>query len=339
MLLGVRTYGGGTAPATILIDNDQVYRIDSKFGYSSWHPSGKLVTYSINNLPMFFHTRSTRNEIRDTIDLDSAMAYYLIDAKVIKTSPKLSKKERLENWPAWSSDGKYLYFCSAPMLWPKGRGLHDFPPKEYKQVRYDLVRISYDIKNDIWGEQETVLSTQDAGGLSIAMPHISPDGRWLLFCMLDYGFFPSWQKDSDLYMIDLKKAEQTGKYEYRRLEINSDQSEAWQSWSTNSRWLVFSSKRSFGKFTKLYYSYVDTSGKVYKPILLPQKDPVFYNWCLTTYTNPEFVIAPIKHVKGELAKAYRGTDMIKVDMPITMATIKAGSTSEQVPPWGQQQIE
>ena len=335
MLLGVRQHGVDTAPATLLIDDGKVYKIGSKFGYSSWHPSGRLAVYSINKLPMFFHVRSTRDEIRDTIELDSALAYYLVDAGVIKTSPQLSKKERLENWPAWSGDGRHLYFCSAPVLWSSG-DMQEFPPKEYNQVKYDLVRISYDIDHDKWGEVETVLSAQDTG-LSIAMPHISPDGRWLLFCMCDYSFFPAWQTSSDLYMIDLKKTKQTGKYEYRRLEINSGQSEAWQSWSSNSRWVAFCSKSEYGRFTKIYFSYVDTSGKVYKPVLLPQKDPEFYNRSLSTYNIPEFITGPVKHVKGELAQAYRGSDKIEVDLPITMATPKPGEPPGQQSPWGQRE--
>jgi len=337
MLLGVRRYYAGYAPATLLIDDGKVYKIGSKFGYSSWHPSGRLAVYSINKLPMHFHLHSARDEVRDTTDVSSALAYYLVDAGVIKTSPQFSKKERLETWPAWSGDGRYLYFCSAETWW-SGWDVQNFtsPSEKYDQIKYDLVRISYDLDNDKWGELETVLSAQDTG-LSIAMPHISPDGRWLLFCMCDYGYFSPWQKSSDLYMIDLKEAEQTGKYEYRRLEINSDQSEAWQSWSSNSRWIVFSSKRHYGVFTKLCITYVDTSGKVYKPVLLPQKDPEFYNSCLLTYNTPELTTWPVKNVKGELAQAYRGPDTIEVDLPITMATPKPGEPPGQQSPWGQRE--
>ena len=78
-----------------------------------------------------------------------------------------------------------------------------------KSVKYDLVRISYDIGQDKWGEPETVLSSKDTG-LSIAMPRVSPDGRWLLFCMCEYGYFPTWQQSSDLYIMDLKKAAGNG---------------------------------------------------------------------------------------------------------------------------------
>ncbi len=323
MLMGVRSYIQGAK--TLLIEGNVVSKIGAKFGYTAWHPSGKLAVYSINNLPMFFHT--ARNEVRDTFDLHSALAYFVVGSKIVKTSPKISKKEQLETWPVWSADGRYLYFCSAPITWPmEGK----FPPDGYKKLRYDLVRISYDLERDQWGEVETVLSAQDTG-LSIAMPRISPDGRWLIFCMCDYGYFPPWQQSSDLYIVDLKAAKETGRYEYRRLDINSDQSEAWHSWSSNSRWIVFSSKREYGVFTRCYFSYVDENGRVYKPLVLPQKDPAFYGYCLETFNTPEFVTGPIPAAGNKLRRIIRGSDEVSVEIPITMATPKA----EAAPRYGE----
>jgi dipeptidyl aminopeptidase/acylaminoacyl peptidase len=258
--------------------------------------------------------------------MDSILLYYLVDSKTVKTSPNISKKDRLETYPTWSPDGRYLYFSSAPMLWPDRNKV---PPERYDEVKYDLLRISYDLKSDKWGELETVLSTQDTG-LSILEPRISPDGRWLLFCMCNYGSFPIHHQDSDLYLMDLKAAQETGQYKYRRLEINSDQSESWHSWSSNSRWIAFSSRRRDGLFTRSYFSYVDEEGKVYKPILLPQKDPEFYDSCLQTYSVPELVTQPVQVTGEKLARIIRGSRKIPVDMPITMATPKAGVPPE---PW------
>jgi hypothetical protein len=191
------------------------------------------------------------------------------------------------------------------------------------------MRISYDIKSDQWGELETVLSAEDTG-FSILEPRISPDGRWLLFCMCDYGSFPVYHPSSDLYIMDLEAAQKTGQYKYRRLDINSEQSESWHCWSSNGRWLAFSSKRNFGTFTRTYISYIDEEGKVYKPIILPQKDPAFYDSCLLTYSVPELVAGPVKVTNNELGCAIRSRRQIEVALPITMATPKAGAPTE---PW------
>jgi hypothetical protein len=325
MLIGIRS--SKYSSSAMLAEDGMVKKIGSKFGYTSWHPSGRLAVYSINKTRQFF--QSNTNEVRDVIDLDSLLAYYLLDSKTVKTSPQLSKKDRLETYPTWSPDGQYLYFCSAPILWSDR---NKTPPDNYKKLKYDLVRISYDLKNDTWGKLETVLAAQDTG-LSILLPRISPDGRWLLFCMCNYGPFPVYQPSSDLYLMDLKSARQTGWYTYQRLQINSDQSESWHSWSSNSRWIAFSSKRDYGVFTKSYFSYVDQSGKVYKPLLMPQKDPAFYDSCLETYSVPELVIEPVR-VKGEkLGRAVRSSRKIPVDIPITMATPKAGQFPSHDEPW------
>jgi len=312
MLLGVRStkYGVGT----LLVENGVACEIGTKFGYTSWHPSGRMAVYAINNLPMFYH--AARSEVRDTVNIDSLLAYYLCDQQRVGVEPKLAQKDRLENWPAWSADGKYLYFCSAPKLWPSDA---PNPPKQYNQVKYDLLRIAYDIETDTWGNIETVLSAQQTGK-SVSMPRCSPDGRWLSFCLIDYGYFAGWKDESDLYVIDLQAARQTGQFTHRPLEINSDKSESWHTWSNNSRWLVFSSKRLHGVFTRPFISYVDATGKAYRPFVLPQKNPGFYGASLRTFNTPELVKTPPQPAGEALAKVFRDHRERPVSMPITMAT-------------------
>jgi hypothetical protein len=311
MLVGLRSPQYGIA--TLVVEGDSVHRIDKKFGYTSWHPSGRLAAFSVNNLPMFYHT--SRNEIRDTIDLDSLLAFYYSDTRSIVVVPQVARKERLENWPAWSGDGRYLYFCSAPKLWADNA---EYPPAQYDQVRYDLMRIAYDPNADQWGELETVLSAKDTGK-SIAMPRCSPDGRWLSFCMCGYGYFPSWQEDSDIYLLDLG-ASATTPLPYRRLECNSRKSESWQTWSSNSRWLVYSSKVQNGFFTRLFLSYIDAEGKAHRPIVLPQKDPAFYKSCLQTYNTAELVTEPPRVTGERLAGVFRRPSDIALGLPMTGPT-------------------
>ncbi|MHC4112651.1 MAG: TolB family protein [Planctomycetota bacterium] len=316
MLIGIRSSIYGSS--ALLVEDGTAKKIGTKFGYTSWHPSGRLATYSINNIRLFFH--SAKDEVRGVTDLDSLLAYYLLDSKTIKTSPQFSKKDRLETYPTWSPDGRYLYFCSAPILWSQ----RDTVPQEnYDQVKYDLVRISYDLERDEWGELETVLSAKDTH-LTILMPRISPDGRWLLFCMCDYGSFPVYHDSSDLYMIDLDAFEKTGHVKPLRLKINSDKSESWHSWSGNSRWIAFSSKKQSGVFTRCYISYVDQKGETYKPFLLPQKDPTYYDSCLWTYSVPELINKPVRVTGEKLGRLVRGSRKISVNLPITMATPKPG---------------
>jgi len=330
MIIGIRSTDYGSS--AILVDGDTVRKIGTKFGYTSWHPSGKIAVFSVNKVRQLFH--SAAGEVRDVLDFDSLMSYYVVESDLpdesgtVKTAPNLAKKDRLETYPAWSADGKYLYFCSAPLTWTDKTVV----PESYDQIKYDLVRISYDIESDRWGELETVLSAEDTG-LSILLPRISPDGRRLLFCMCDYGCFPVFRQSSDLYMMDLEQARTTGRYEYTRLDINSGQSESWHSWSSNSRWIVFSSKRDSGVFTRTYIAYVNEAGKVHKPIRLPQKDPAYYDSCLWTYSVPELVAEPVRATREKLGRVVRGSAEIPVKMPITMATPQAGRADGASEPW------
>ena len=158
------------------------------------------------------------------------------------------------------------------------------------------MRIPYDIDNDRWGDPEMLLSVAQTGG-SAAEPKVSPDNRYVLFCMSRYGNFPVYQRNSDLYIMDLE-TRQT-----RRLDINSDQADSWHCWSANGRWIVFSSKRLDGLFARPFFSYFDRDGQFFKPFVLPQEDPTFYDTYLKTYNVPELVLGPIEVKESALSQA------------------------------------
>ncbi|MBN1505275.1 MAG: PD40 domain-containing protein [Sedimentisphaerales bacterium] len=326
MLLGVRspTYGS----SAILVQNKDVRKIGTKFGYSSWHPGGTLVVFSVNRVRQLFH--SAANEVRDVVDFDSLIAYYRVDEKAARTASPLARKDWLETYPTWSPDGRYLYFCCAPVTWKDRNTI----PERFDQIRYSLVRVAYDVESDRWGDLETVLSAEQTGK-SILLPRISPDGRWLLFAMCDYGCFPVYRQSSDLYLMDLEAARRSGQYSYRRLSINSDASESWHSWSSNGRWIAFSSKRLSHVFTRTYLAYVDRDGTVHRPFLLPQKDPCFYDSCLWTFSVPELVAERIPVAAEAVGEAVRGVQQTSVEMPVTMAMPGAGASPIEDESWHQ----
>jgi hypothetical protein len=300
--------------STLLARSGSISKIGAKWGYTAWHPSGTLAVYSLNEVRQFFH--AGRLEVRDVVDIDSALVCYRAeDHRAICPAP-LADKERLETYPSWSPDGQYLYFCSAPVPW---KDRNQVPPEDYDKVRYDLRRVPYDVRTQQWGPAETVLSAEQTG-LSILLPRISPDGRFLLFCMCAYGCFPAYQPSSDLYLMDLATRK------YQRLAINSGYSESWHSWSSNSRWIAFSSKRQGGFFTRTYLSYVNTDGQAHKAFVLPQRDPDYYDSLVETYSVPELVTGPVRAGRTSLARAARADASGVIDIPITMATPKATKT-------------
>ena len=303
-------------------DRGEALRSEVTFGYTAWHPSGRMVVFSRQCPYQFFHTAAA--ETRDVIDLRSSLGYAFVaetpgqdkpaaasgkmphagaeseaplSSAQVKTVPGASGNERLETFPTWSPDGKYLYYSSAPLLWKAPK---KFPPERYAEVQYDLRRIRYDLATDRWGQPETVLAAQKTG-FSMLMPRISPDGRFLLCCMCRYGCFPAFQPSSDLYLVDLATRE------YRRLEANSDTSESWHCWSSNGRWIAFSSKRQAAPLTRCYLSYVDADGKSHKPFVVPQSDPEYYEGLAEMINVPELIKGPLPVRAESLVRAARSS--------------------------------
>jgi hypothetical protein len=278
---------------TVLV-NTQTEFNKSPAVYPAWHPSGKFIAFSVNKVKQFFHMTGGN---RDVYDLASDLILYNVDSNTVTTSPSIADPKRLETYPNWSPDGRQLYFCSAPVFDTSTV----FRNNTYKNIRYDLMRIGFDPQTGLFGKLETVLAASKTG-LSITHPRISPDGRFLLFCMSEYGNFPVYRSSSDLYLMDLQSDR------YRRLEINSDRADSYHCWSSSGRWFVFSSKREDGIHARPYFSYVDERGNVYKPFVLPQRDPAFYESFLSTYNVPELITDPIPQRPQELIKIARRTD-------------------------------
>ncbi|MBN1516395.1 PD40 domain-containing protein [Candidatus Sumerlaeota bacterium] len=245
-----------------------------KVNFAAWHPSGKLIAITDNKYTMMLHT--TAPEVRDVFDQACDLDLYRLDTEEVISNSQISRPDRMENFPEWSRDGRYLYFCSAPQL----------PPERYREVRCDLMRIGYDLESGAWGELETVLTADDAGG-SINQPRFSPDGRFLLFNVVEYSDFPVDKVNCDLHMLDIE----TGAH--RRLSISSERNDSWHSWSSNSRWIAFSSRRIDGRFSRPFFSYVDAIGEAHKPFVLPQKDPEYYDTLLWVLQVPELIKSPI----------------------------------------------
>jgi hypothetical protein len=279
----LHTRGSPTNNPMLLVVSNEAFRVDKTMGYMSWHPSGRLMAFSANKFSLFYHTHG---ETRDVFDAQSNLGIYRLDSNSIVLPPALSLPDKNETWPAWSADGKYLYYCSGPRL----------PKNEFHEVHYDLMRISYDIDQDRWGEPETLLSARESGG-SASEPKVSPDNRSVLFCLAKYGNFPIYQANSDLVMLDLQTRR------IRRLNINSDRADTWHCWSANGRWIVFSSKRLDGLFARPFFSYFDAGGEFCKPFVLPQEDPAYYESYLKTFNVPELILGPITVKESTLSQA------------------------------------
>ena len=288
-----------TYSCTLLIDGDRVEKLNTKTDqtlsplvYPSWHPSGKYVAFSVNKTKQAFHMND-RNRV-EVFDSASDVVVYDTQKHEIVTSPLLSSEGAFETFPTFSPDGNTLYFCSA-----KARTM----PKEYDQVRYDLCSVSFDPATRRFGTVVDTLYKASEIDKSVSFPRVSPDGKYLLYTLSGYGNFSIWHKDADLYMLDLS----TGAIDSLP-EVNSPDVESYHSWSGNSRWFVFSSRRDDGLFTRPYLVHVNERGQCGKPFLLPQASPDYYECSLFSFNVPEFIHTPVIISKERLVEASRKED-------------------------------
>ena len=251
--------------------NTQANLMGKPVTYGNLHPSEKYGVFSTNASVPEFHTLAA--EKLEVYDEASDLLILDFDNDRIIQSPLVSGNQNLETFPVFSAGGDRIYYCVAP-----AKPL----PDSIKQLKYSLCSIPFDPQTGQFGNSIDTLIYMDEDGKSISFPKPSPDGRFLLYCVSDYGAFPVWHKDTDLQMLDLHSGE------INDLQVvNSDYSDTCHSWSSNSRWFVFASKRDDGLYGKPYFCYVDTSGKVHKPFVLPQQDPYYYDYTLRSFNIPE----------------------------------------------------
>ena len=252
------------------------------FGFS---PTGRYITYSTQKIiPAFHSLASKRLEV-----YDAASNVFVADMQEhrVISSPLLSDSLKFETFPTFSPDGKYIYYCSADTV---------SLPQDIKNLQYSLVRIPFDESTGTIGTQVDTLFSER----SVCHPRLSPDGRFVLYTIADYGTFPIWHPEADLQMINL----QTGAIDSLSM-VNSEKSDTYHSWSSNSRWFVFASKRDDGLYGKPYFCYIDKDGKAHKPFCLPQEHPTFYDNNLKSFNAPELGKGKVPFDVDDVAKTMK----------------------------------
>ncbi len=268
----------GKEGGTVLNRNGKLRKLNTKgknsFApavYGAFHPSGQFAVFSQNTIIPEFHTY--RNERLEVYDTESDLVILDFDHNTVTSTSLVSGKETLETFPVFSADGKSIYYCAAPRL-PL--------PDSIRSLRYSLMRIGFDESRGTFGNKVDTVLAADSLRQSVSFPKVSPNGKYLLFCVSDYGTFPIWHKETDLRMLNLH----TGIVDSLKL-VNAYYSDTYHSWSSDSKWFVFASKRDNGVYGKPYFSHIDSNGVASKPFVLPQKDPAYYDYTLISFNIPE----------------------------------------------------
>ncbi len=239
--------------------------------YGELHPDGRFGVFSTNIILPSFHTLAgMRMEVYDTAS-DLTVADF--DNNVMINVPHVARGDKFETFPCFSADGKSVFYCVADSL---------SLPKEVMDVRYDLVRADFDPTSGRIGEQVDTVWSARAHNASACHPKASPDGRWLMFTVADYGTFPLFHPETTLWLADL----QTGQT-WPLDDIKGDKSDSYHSWSSDGRWFVFASKRGDGQYGKPYFCHLDADGRPTKPFVLPQRSAHFYTYNLKSFNIPD----------------------------------------------------
>lgn len=308
----VRESHGGT----VIVDGNKVVKRDMKrpntLGagvYPAWHPTLNLIAYSTNKTMQHFHTADQRKvEVQDS---RSDLILYDVDRDSVVSICNTPMK--LEVFPSWSPDGKYLYYCMAQigdsaslgyeqyqLLRHDDNAAKDYVRLNYRDIRYDIYRRSFDPESCSFSDAECVIKvSQDS--LSLTVPRISPDGRFLLSTVGPYGCFHIWHPEADLMLTDLGSGES-----HRLARANSDRAESFHNWSSNGRWIAFTSRRDDGNYTRLYLTHIDAEGNDTKAMMIPQENPMYEHFSTLSYNVPELTINPVTTTLEQIANVIEG---------------------------------
>lgn len=256
--------------------------------YPYWHPDGRYVAFSTNKTSQMFHLSGPKRI--EVYDSSSDVFVYDTETHTILMDTLIMKKYCAENTPAFSPDGRWLYFTTAR---------RQIYPTDYDKERYSLCRVSFDEKTGKIGEQVDTLISANTIGKSVTWPRPSYDGRYIMYTQADWGYFSIWHPEADLWLLDL----QTG--ETRPMdEVNSSRAESFHNWNVNSRWFLFTSRRDDGLYTRVYFSCIDDNGRATKPFMLPQHNPKeYYRKLLHSYNTPDFTSRRISFDARSLGRA------------------------------------
>ncbi len=300
MQFHARQFRGGTLIAydgklkKVNMSNDSIL---SAGVYPAWHPWLNIIVYATDKTRQSFHTVDP-NKV-EVYDEESDIIAYDVENDEV-TNLENSKTE-FEVFPAWTPDGKTLYYCSAHFE-RQDTALAKLAEvrKRYQELKYSIYRKSFDPDTRQFGPRELVFDAA-ARDSSATLPRISPDGRYLLFTMGQFGYFHIWHHDADLWIMDLASG-----VVRPFAEVNSPDTESYHSWSSNGRWIIFSSRRDDGVYTRPFIAHVDKNGHASKPFELPSEDPDYHRQFLRSYNIPEFMSGPVTIEPQAFADVFKG---------------------------------
>lgn len=295
MLLPLRD----ASACTLLTDSNDIEKLNTTSipglpspTHAAWHPSGRYIAFAVD--------RSARQDARETA---SNIVIYDITKHELFTSPQLFSDSTSATQPAFSPDGETLYFCATSQM----------AITRSDSAKYHLCALAFNIHGGhrFGRKVDTLYHSRPAPPQptkrksdktppkrpevrpngSAAYPCPSPDGRYLLFTTADFGCRPADCPASDLALYDLKRKA------YLPIDTlcSDGYAETAQAWSSNGRWIVYTSRSIDGLYDYLFIAHLAPNGRPDKPFLLPLKAADGYRRTLQSFAAPTLITAPIPY--------------------------------------------
>lgn len=239
---------------------------EATFGLlSQVSPDGRYVISTVKDRAVFVATPEiTFSQL--FFPIKGILAVYDREQKTFKPLPGADDPQLVQSNPTWSPDGKYVVFARtqayrsealarASTVLLSEKDVPEFIEKK-QPFKYDLYRVPF---NGGKGGTPEPIKGASQNGKSNYFAKYSPDGKWIVFCKAEN--YMLLMPDSELHIIPAEGGEA------RRLRANTRLMNSWHSFSSNGRWLVFSSKANT-PYTQLFLTHIDADGNSTPPVVL-----------------------------------------------------------------------